>query len=170
MQRFIDESRFLINALQRSVVKILIFMLFVFVVAVILGATMYGIEGGINPAISTIPEGIYWAVVTLTTVGYGDIAPVTHTGRFVSLLVMLLGYAIIAVPTGIVAGETIEEYRHGHNHQGGSNAQGKHKKEPPVSEPTQQDESQPSDEPATPTTPRRRWDDPGARITPEDLL
>lgn len=170
MQRFIDESRFLINALQRSLVKILIFMLFVFVVAVILGATMYGIEGGINPAISTIPEGIYWAVVTLTTVGYGDIAPVTHTGRFVSLLVMLLGYAIIAVPTGIVAGETIEEYRHGHNHQGGSNAQGKHKKEPPVSEPTQQDESQPSDEPATPTTPRRRWDDPGARITPEDLL
>ena len=170
MQRFIDESRFLINALQRSLVKILIFMLFVCVVAVILGATMYGIEGGINPAISTIPEGIYWAVVTLTTVGYGDIAPVTHTGRFVSLLVMLLGYAIIAVPTGIVAGETIEEYRHGHNHQGGSNAQGKHKKEPPVSEPTQQDESQPSDEPATPTTPRRRWDDPGARITPEDLL
>lgn len=170
MQRFLDESRFLINALQRSAVKILIFMLFVFIVAVILGATMYGIEGGVNPAISSIPEGIYWAVVTLTTVGYGDIAPVTHTGRFVSLLVMLLGYAIIAVPTGIVAGETIEEYRQEHNHHSGRNAQEDHKTEPLASETTLQDDSQPSDEPAPSSTPRHRWDDPGARATPEDLL
>lgn len=171
MQRFIDESRFLINALQRSAVKILIFMLFVFVVAVILGATMYGIEGGANPAISSIPEGIYWAVVTITTVGYGDIAPVTHTGRFVSLLVMLLGYAIIAVPTGIVAGETIEEHRQARNRRYDRRFQGEAKQEPPVSEPSQPTDSQPSETPATTTTPRRPWDDdPGARITPEDLL
>ena len=171
MQRFIDESRFLINALQRSAVKILIFMLFVFVVAVILGATMYGIEGGANPAISSIPEGIYWAVVTITTVGYGDIAPVTHTGRFVSLLVMLLGYAIIAVPTGIVAGETIEEHRQARNRRYDRRFQGEAKQEPPASEPSQPTDSQPSETPATTTTPRRPWDDdPGARITPEDLL
>ena len=85
MQRFLDESRFLIKALQHSAVKVLVFMIFVFVTAVILGATMYGIEGAVNPAISNIPEGIYWAVVTITTVGYGDIVPVTHTGRFISL-------------------------------------------------------------------------------------
>ena len=170
MQRFLDESRFLINALQRSAVKILIFMLFVFVVAVILGATMYGIEGGVNPAISSIPEGIYWAVVTITTVGYGDIAPVTHTGRFVSLLVMLLGYAIIAVPTGIVAGETIEEHRQARNRRYDRRFQSGRKKEPPVSKPPQSIDSQPADPPAPSSTPRHRWDDPGARATPEDLL
>ena len=176
MQRFLDESRFLISALQRSAVKILIFMLFVFVVAVILGATMYGIEGGVNPAITSIPEGIYWAVVTITTVGYGDIAPVTHTGRFVSLLVMLLGYAIIAVPTGIVAGETIEEHRQARNRRYDKRFQGedygKDKRDKPANEPSKQeykDESTQDDAP-TPTT-RRPWDDdPGARIRPEDLL
>ena len=111
MERFIEESRFLINALRRSATKILVFMLFVFIMAVILGATMYGIEGEKNPDISSIPRGVYWAVVTITTVGYGDIAPVTATGQFISMIVMLLGYSIIAVPTGIVAGDTIEEYR-----------------------------------------------------------
>lgn len=171
MQRFLDESRFLINALQRSAVKILIFMLFVFVVAVILGATMYGIEGGANPAISSIPEGIYWAVVTITTVGYGDIAPVTHTGRFVALLVMLLGYAIIAVPTGIVAGETIEEHRQARNRRYDRRFQGEPKQEPRANEPSQPTDRQPSKTPATTATPHRPWDDdPGARITPEDLL
>ena len=172
MQRFLEESRFLINALQRSAVKILIFMLFVFVMAVILGATMYGIEGGVNPAITSIPEGIYWAVVTITTVGYGDIAPVTHTGRFVSLLVMLLGYAIIAVPTGIVAGETIEEHKQQRIHR--------HRRSPNL-QPGNDDKSAPDSERTTDTThdipqplprpTRRPWDDdPGARITPEDLL
>lgn len=111
MKRFISESKMLMDALRRSAVKILIFMLFVFVMAIILGATMYGIEGSRNPAISSIPRGIYWAVVTITTVGYGDIAPVTPLGQFISMIVMLLGYAIIAVPTGIVAGETIDGLR-----------------------------------------------------------
>jgi voltage-gated potassium channel len=178
MQRFLDESRFLINALQRSAVKILIFMLFVFVMAIILGATMYGIEGKMNPAISTIPEGIYWAVVTITTVGYGDIAPVTHAGRFVSLLVMLLGYAIIAVPTGIVAGETIEEHKQQrqYRHRTRSHQQTEANNTPPTSEskaePAASEPSNSESVPAPLPRPiRRPWDDdPGARIRPEDLL
>ncbi len=117
MKRFLREARFLLNSLRRSAVKVLIFMMFVFIIAVILGATMYGIEGESNPAISSIPRGVYWAVVTITTVGYGDIAPVTATGQFISTIVMLLGYSIIAIPTGIVAGETIEEHRRLDSHR-----------------------------------------------------
>ena len=64
-----------------------------------------------NSALRIIVSGIYWAVVTITTVGYGDITPITLAGRFIAVLVMLLGYAVIAVPMGIVAGETIEEHR-----------------------------------------------------------
>ena len=112
MQRFLDESHFLINALKRSAVKVGIFMLFVFLMAVVLGAVMYGLEGTRNPALNTIPKGIYWAVVTLTTVGYGDVTPVTPLGQWIAMVVMLLGYSVIAVPTGIVAGETYHEHRH----------------------------------------------------------
>ena len=109
LQRFIDEGSRLMNSLRRSMYKILIFMLFVFITAIILGAVVYTIENGKNPNITSIPLGIYWAVVTLTTVGYGDITPVTPTGQFISLVVMILGYSIIAVPTGIVTGEVIAE-------------------------------------------------------------
>ena len=111
MKRFLDESFHLLNALRRSITKILIFMLFVFISSIILGAVMYMFESNVNPAMKSIPTAIYWAVVTITTVGYGDITPMTPIGQFISTLVMLLGYAIIAVPTGIVAGETISEYR-----------------------------------------------------------
>ena len=111
MQRFLQESFHLLNALRRSVTKILIFMLFVFITAIILGAVVYMFESDKNPQMSSIPTAIYWAVVTITTVGYGDITPVTPMGQFISTLVMLLGYSIIAVPTGIVVGETVHEYR-----------------------------------------------------------
>ncbi|MBQ6956132.1 MAG: ion transporter [Bacteroidales bacterium] len=111
MKRFLLESFHLLNAMRRSITKILIFMLFVFIVAIILGAVIYMFENGKNPAMKSIPTAIYWAVVTITTVGYGDITPVTPIGQFISTLVMLLGYSIIAVPTGIVVGETMREHR-----------------------------------------------------------
>ena len=113
MKRFLLESFHLLNAMRRSLTKILIFMLFVFIVAIILGAVIYMFENGVNPAFKTIPTAIYWAIVTITTVGYGDITPVTPVGQFISTIVMLLGYSIIAVPTGIVVGETIQEHKHG---------------------------------------------------------
>lgn len=109
LARFQQETFHLLNALRSSAIKILIFMLFVLVAAVILGSLMYSIEGETNPAFKSIPAGIYWAVVTITTVGYGDVVPMTAAGRFLSVIVMLLGYSIIAVPTGIVAGEVAAE-------------------------------------------------------------
>ena len=72
---------------------------------------MYSFESEKNPAFDNILAGIYWAVVTITTVGYGDIAPMTGAGRSLAVVVMLLGYAIIAVPTGIVVGEVAAEAR-----------------------------------------------------------
>ena len=89
--------------------------LFVLVAAVILGSMMYSFESEVNPAFKSVPTGIYWAVVTITTVGYGDVVPFTTPGRFLSVIVMLLGYSIIAVPTGIVAGETVNEYKRPRN-------------------------------------------------------
>lgn len=112
LERFQAEAYHLLSALRSSAIKILVFMMFVLVAAVILGTIMYSFESEKNPMFDNALSGIYWAVVTMTTVGYGDMAPVTPVGRFLSVLVMLLGYSIIAVPTGIVAGETIMEHKH----------------------------------------------------------
>ena len=111
MQRFQEEAFHLINALRNSIVKIVIFMMFMLVAAIILGTLMYTFESKTNPDFKNILTGIYWAVVTITTVGFGDVVPTTVAGRFLAVIVMLLGYSIIAVPTGIVAGETINEYK-----------------------------------------------------------
>ena len=111
LNRFQNEVFHLLAALRASAIKIHVFMLFMLVAAVILGTLMFSFESEVNPAFANILSGIYWAVVTITTVGYGDIAPVTPGGRFLAVLVMLLGYSIIAVPTGIVAGEVVNEYR-----------------------------------------------------------
>lgn len=111
LNRFQNEVFHLLAALRASAIKILVFMLFMLVAAVILGTLMFSFESEVNPAFANILSGIYWAVVTITTVGYGDIAPVTPGGRFIAVLVMLLGYSIIAVPTGVVAGEVVNEYR-----------------------------------------------------------
>lgn len=111
LNRFQNEVFHLLAALRASAIKILVFMLFMLVAAVILGTLMFSFESKVNPAFANILSGIYWAVVTITTVGYGDIAPVTPGGRFIAVLVMLLGYSIIAVPTGVVAGEVVNEYR-----------------------------------------------------------
>ncbi len=111
LSRFQNEVFHLLAALRASAIKIMVFMLFVLVAAVILGTLMFSFESEVNPAFENILSGVYWAVVTITTVGYGDIAPVTAGGRFLAVLVMLLGYSIIAVPTGVVAGEVVNEYR-----------------------------------------------------------
>lgn len=81
----------------------------------IIGSVMYLIEGGTNDGFDSIPRSIYWAIVTLTTVGYGDITPKTNFGQFLSAIVMLLGYAIIAVPTGIVSSEMAKESNNSNN-------------------------------------------------------
>jgi voltage-gated potassium channel len=98
---FLTEIQFLSTALKGSVRKISIFLLTVLMLTVILGSIMYLVEQREN-GFSNIPESIYWAIVTITTVGYGDISPVTPLGKFVASVVMLIGYAIIAVPTGIL--------------------------------------------------------------------
>lgn len=108
---YLSEANILKSALTASRRKVFIFFSSVLFLAVILGAIMYLIESASNPSFSSIPKGIYWAIVTITTVGYGDISPSTDLGQFVSSFVMILGYAIIAVPTGIVTVEINEAMR-----------------------------------------------------------
>lgn len=98
---FLTEIRFLSTALKGSVRKISIFLFTVLMLTIILGSVMYLVEQREN-GFSNIPESIYWAIVTITTVGYGDISPVTPMGKFLAAVVMLIGYSIIAVPTGIL--------------------------------------------------------------------
>ena len=103
---FLSEGNYLRRALRASVPKLSVFMLFVLLMVTIIGSVMYLVEGGEeNTGFSSIPQSVYWAIVTLTTVGYGDITPTTDLGRFISAIVMMLGYAVIAVPTGIVSVE-----------------------------------------------------------------
>ncbi len=107
---FLYEGELLLRSLYMSARKILVFFLFIVIMVISLGTLMYMVEGGTEGSqFKDIPTSIYWAVVTMTTVGYGDIAPTTETGRFVSVIVMLLGYTIMAVPTGIVSAEFVKE-------------------------------------------------------------
>jgi voltage-gated potassium channel len=99
--QYISEARLLRQALRDSRRKITIFLFTVLTLVVIFGSLMYLIEGPVH-GFTSIPRGIYWAIVTLTTVGYGDISPQTGLGQFLAALIMILGYSIIAVPTGIV--------------------------------------------------------------------
>jgi len=109
LARFIGEGNQLANALKASKAKISVFLLAVFMMCIILGTFMYMIEGGAGSGFTSIPRSVYWAIVTLTTVGYGDIAPVTGFGQFIASIIMILGYAIIAVPTGIVSSEMTKD-------------------------------------------------------------
>ena len=104
LTRFLTEARVLSHALRASSRKISVFLLVVSTIVVVVGALMYAIEGA-EHGFTSIPRSMYWAVVTLTTVGYGDIAPRTPLGQTLASLVMILGYGIIAVPTGIVTAE-----------------------------------------------------------------
>ena len=102
--QYVGESNFLQRALWASRRKIAVFLLSVFLLMVIFGSVMYIVEGGEN-GFTSIPRSIYWAIVTMTTVGYGDISPQTSLGQAIASLVMILGYGIIAIPTGIVTAE-----------------------------------------------------------------
>ncbi|TGV00829.1 ion transporter [Flavivirga rizhaonensis] len=104
LARYLGASNNLVNALKASRAKISVFLFAVLIIAIILGTIMYLIEGEEN-GFSNIPKSVYWCIVTLTTVGFGDIAPQTPLGQFIASLVMILGYGIIAVPTGIVSAE-----------------------------------------------------------------
>lgn len=105
MGDFMRQGRAVARALKQSYMKIVIFILWLVVIVCVLGTVMFLVEGNLNPMFSSIPRAIYWAIITLTTVGYGDITPITGLGQFISTVVMLLGYSIIAVPTGIVTAE-----------------------------------------------------------------
>jgi voltage-gated potassium channel len=102
--RYVGESNKLVRALKSSRTKIFIFVFFMLIVSVLLGTLMYLIEGP-EHGFNSIPHSVYWTIVTLTTVGYGDISPQTGLGQFIASLVMIIGYGIIAVPTGIVTAE-----------------------------------------------------------------
>ncbi len=105
MGHFLTEGSIIVDALRASRVKISVFISFILLASVLIGSLMYLVEGSVNPAVDNIPKGIYWAIVTLTTVGYGDITPITPFGRFCAMTIMILGYGVIAVPTGIVTAE-----------------------------------------------------------------
>ena len=107
---FINEGYLLLQSIRMSLRKILVYFLFVLILVTIIGTLMFMVEGGRpDSQFTDIGTSIYWAIVTLTTVGYGDITPVTVIGRLLSGIVMILGYTIIAVPTGIVSATMIDE-------------------------------------------------------------
>jgi voltage-gated potassium channel len=109
---YLDEGNLLLHSLVYSSRKIIVFFLFVLILVTSIGTLMYMIEGQRpDTAFNNIPNSIYWAIVTMTTVGYGDITPETPLGRFLSAVVMLMGYTIIAVPTGIVSASMIREHK-----------------------------------------------------------
>ena len=106
LSRYVGEGQYLMRALKASQHKIIVFLLTVMTSVIIAGTIMYMIEGP-EHGFKDIPTSIYWAIVTMTTVGYGDIAPQTSLGQAIASLIMILGYGIIAVPTGIVSSEMI---------------------------------------------------------------
>jgi voltage-gated potassium channel len=108
LMRFVSEARILGKALISSRHKITVFFLALLVLVFILGSIMYLVEGP-ESGFSSIPLSIYWAIVTLTTVGFGDITPTTILGQLIASIIMLLGYSIIAIPTGIVGAEIYKE-------------------------------------------------------------
>src|SRR5471032_2795865 len=107
---YLKQAHYLLDALRGSKQKILVFLLSVCTLVIVFGTLMYVVEGP-EHGFTSIPKGIYWAIVTLTTVGYGDIVPKTVLGQVISSLVMITGYSIIAVPTGIFTAELASAMR-----------------------------------------------------------
>ena len=110
LMEFVGEGRLLIEALQRSVRQIMLFFFSIFMVVTMFAALMYTIESP-EAGFTSIPMSIYWAVVSMTTVGYGDIVPGTSLGKAITVVLMLVGYSIIAVPTGIFSAQVIRSIR-----------------------------------------------------------
>jgi len=111
--RYLKEATVLVRALQMSIHKIVVFFGVILTLVLILGSLLYLIEGEEN-GFTSIPQSVYWAIVTITTVGYGDIAPATVLGKILASISMLTGYSIIAVPTGIISleiGKTVQSER-----------------------------------------------------------
>ncbi|NNC46724.1 MAG: ion transporter [Winogradskyella sp.] len=107
LARYMGESTNFVIALKESRAKIAVFLSFVVILCIILGTLMYLIEAP-DSGFTSIPRSVYWAIVTLTTVGYGDIAPQTPLGQLIASAIMILGYGIIAIPTGIVSAEMVK--------------------------------------------------------------
>lgn len=110
LARFLGQANILVTALRTSSRKVLVFLGTLLILVLILGSAMYLIEGETS-GFTSIPTSIYWAIVTLTTVGYGDIAPITPLGKALAAAAMVMGYSIIAVPTGIVTAELVQAAR-----------------------------------------------------------
>ena len=108
--RFLGEANVLTQALRSSRHKVMVFLGTVMVIVVIVGAAIFAIEGEEN-GFTSIPRAMYWAIVTITTVGYGDIAPQTVPGQILAAILMITGYGIIAIPTGIVTAEIVSASR-----------------------------------------------------------
>jgi voltage-gated potassium channel len=108
--QYVGEARVLMQAMRASRRKIIVFLFVVLTLVVIFGSLMYVIEDP-QSGFTSIPQSIYWAIVTLTTVGYGDISPQTGLGQTLAALIMIIGYGIIAVPTGIVTAELAQSYK-----------------------------------------------------------
>ncbi|TQV82915.1 ion transporter [Aliikangiella coralliicola] len=110
LAEYLGEADYLMRALRSSRRKIAVFLYTVFIFVVIFGSIMYLVEGE-DSGFTSIPKAVYWAIITLTTVGYGDIVPQTHLGQMIASTVMIMGYAIIAVPTGIYSTELAKVYK-----------------------------------------------------------
>ena len=115
MVRYVGEAELITRALVASRRKITVFLASVFALVVVFGSLMYLVEGGSNSQFASIPHSIYWAVTTMTTVGYGDMTPATPLGKTLASIIMIMGYGIIAVPTGIVTMELNEANRRAAN-------------------------------------------------------
>lgn len=109
MAKYLNQGALIMDSIKASMAKLTVFVYFVIVMVCVFGSIMYFVEGSSNSEFDSIPRSIYWAIVTLTTVGFGDITPTTWLGQFLSAILMIAGYAVIAVPTGIVGAELIKE-------------------------------------------------------------
>jgi len=110
LAEYVEEADTLMTALRNSSQKILVFLYTVITLSIVFGSLLYVVEGSAS-GFTSIPKSVYWAIVTLTTVGYGDIAPQTPLGQIIAAAIMIMGYGIIAVPTGIYSAELIKSYR-----------------------------------------------------------